>query len=186
LEKIAPESNKVIGLEKFVSQDLIDMSMIQSQYYIVPEPAGEDAYVLLRTGLEKTGAVGFGKAVLFGKEVPVIIGWDGEGLCLYTLIDVRRIKESTPFFESTAKAKSSVEMNKVMVKLIESKMVDGFDEEDWDNKRDQLLLENIKLRIAGQPLNEQKIEEVKSMPNDLMAALLQSINKGNEMKRGKI
>jgi DNA end-binding protein Ku len=174
LEKISPESNKIITINKFVIQDDIEIFMLDTPYFMVPEDAGLAAYSLLRDALSDTDTAAIGRIVMSGREQIVSIVPQEGGIVMYTLNPISRIKDSKPFFEGL-EGTPQPEMKKMMKKLISSKLTAGFEESDFEDKYETLLLEGIQARIDGKEITAPTVATKKVDPNDLMAALMASM-----------
>src|SRR6185295_6416823 len=67
LEGVRLESKKTLDLTQFVEAAEIDMIYFDKPYYVVPaDDLAEEAYIVLREALERTGKVGLGQLAMRG------------------------------------------------------------------------------------------------------------------------
>jgi DNA end-binding protein Ku len=175
LDSICPDVDKSINITKFFSLELLDGMILGVPYFVVPEPEGKTAYELLLAALEETEMFGFGKYVMTRKEQVVALVPQEGGIVLWTLNRIGLIKDSTPFFEDITTEVES-QMMGVMKKIIASKTYKEFSAEDFTDEYEELLLEGIQARVAGKALKAPKASAKKSDPNDLLAALMGSVD----------
>jgi len=67
IEKVRPESTRVINLVQFADDSSIDPIYVDRAYYLAPDGAmAADAFAVMRDGMK--GKVGIGKLALYGRE----------------------------------------------------------------------------------------------------------------------
>lgn len=100
LESLKIEAKKTIELVQFVDQGDISPLYYERPYYLSPDgELAEEAYVVIRDALKKTGKVAIGQLVMRGKDNIVAIRPCGEGLLLETLRYADEVREAERYFE---------------------------------------------------------------------------------------
>jgi DNA end-binding protein Ku len=67
IDKVRPESTRVIDLVQFADEGELDPMYIERAYYLAPDAgAGTDAFAVIRDGMQ--GMIGIGKLALYGRE----------------------------------------------------------------------------------------------------------------------
>lgn len=100
LESLKIEAKKTIELVQFVDQGDISPLYYERPYYLSPDgELAEEAYVVIRDALKKTGKVAIGQLVMRGKDNIVAIRPCGQGLLLETLRYADEVREAERYFE---------------------------------------------------------------------------------------
>src|SRR5947199_3371954 len=93
IEKVRPESTRVIDLVQFADDSSIDPMYVERTYYLAPDGGmAADAFAVMRDGM--AGKVGVGKLALYGREYLVAVKPHGRRSVMYTLHhagDIRRL-----------------------------------------------------------------------------------------------
>ena len=84
LKALRPESNKKIGIDRFVPLDSVDRIYFDKSYIVVPDKAA-DSYNLLLESFKRKGMAGIGRFTLRTKEYPVLVYPYRNALVLTTL-----------------------------------------------------------------------------------------------------
>ena len=91
LEKVRPESTRVIDLVQFADESSIDPMYVDRAYYLAPDgPMAAEAFAVMRDGM--TGKVGVGKLALYGREYLVAVRPQQRGIVMYTLHHAAEIR----------------------------------------------------------------------------------------------
>src|SRR5262252_2316023 len=91
IEKVRPESTRVIDLVQFADEKAIDPMYVDRAYYLAPDGGvAADAFAVMREGMQ--GKVGVGKLALYGREYLVAIKPHENGLVMYTLHHAAEIR----------------------------------------------------------------------------------------------
>ena len=86
IEGVKLESKKTLELTQFVEAEDIDEIYFEKPYYVVPaDDLAEEAFIVLREALRRTGKVGLGQLAMRGREYVVSIKACGRGLVMETL-----------------------------------------------------------------------------------------------------
>src|SRR5438093_4817943 len=84
IEKVRPESTRVIDLVQFADDSSIDPMYVDRAYYLAPDgPVAAQAFAVMRDGMK--GKVGVGKLALYGREYLVAVRPQKRGIVMYTL-----------------------------------------------------------------------------------------------------
>ena len=84
LEKVRPESTRVIDLVQFSDAASLDPMYVDRTYYLAPDGrVAGDAFAVMREGMQ--GKVGIGKLALYGREYLVAVRPFQRGIVMHTL-----------------------------------------------------------------------------------------------------
>jgi len=84
LEKVRPESTRVIDLVQFSDAASLDPMYVDRTYYLAPDGGiAADAFAVMRDGMQ--GKVGIGKLALYGREYLVAVRPFQRGIVMHTL-----------------------------------------------------------------------------------------------------
>src|ERR1700704_2427629 len=84
LEKVRPESTRVIDLVQFADASALDPMYVDRTYYLAPDGGvAADAFAVMRDG--RQGKVGIGKLALYGREYLVAVRPFERGIVMHTL-----------------------------------------------------------------------------------------------------
>ena len=80
LDAIAIDSNHTIEIDSFVPREQIDERYLDSPYYIAPnDPAGQEAFAVIREAMRGKGMAALGRVVLAKRERVIMLEpWDKE------------------------------------------------------------------------------------------------------------
>ena len=84
LEKVRPESTRIIDLVQFADAAALDPMYVDRTYYLAPDGGvAADAFAVMRDGMR--GKVGIGKLALYGREYLVAVRPFERGIVMHTL-----------------------------------------------------------------------------------------------------
>lgn len=167
-----PESDKTLEIDAFISCDSIDDVYFDKPYYLTPDEASGDVFVLLRDSMKRDKVAAIAHTVLFRRMRTVLIRPHGKGMIATTLqydYEVRSIEKA---FKNVPKVKIEREMLDLAKHIIATKMGE-FDPATFDDRYEEALADLVKAKIEGKALPKRKKVTV-SKPNDLLAALRES------------
>ena len=108
IEKVRPDSTRVINLQQFAERDELDPIYFERPYYLAPDTqVAADAFAVIREGM--AGKVGIGKVALYGREYLVAVQAREKGLVMYTLRqadEIRAMNEVSEYDLLPAKLKA--------------------------------------------------------------------------------
>jgi len=91
LDKVRPESTRVIDLVQFADASSIDPMYVDRTYYLAPDGGmAADAFAVMRDGMQ--GKVGIGKLALYGREYLVAVRPHQGGIVMHTLHHASEIR----------------------------------------------------------------------------------------------
>jgi len=84
LEKVRPESTRVIDLVQFADAASLDPMYVDRTYYLAPDGnVAAEAFAVMRDGMQ--GKIGIGKLALYGREYLVAVRPFERGIVMHTL-----------------------------------------------------------------------------------------------------
>jgi len=181
LEKIKIESTHTIEIDSFVPRAEIDDRYMSSPYYLSPtDQVGQEAFSVIRDVMREKKMVGLGRVVLTRREHVVMLEPFDKGLLATTLRYAYEIRDHAEYFEDIPNLKLPAEMMKLAAHIVDTK-ADHFDPKKFEDHYETALVELLKTKEAGKPV--QTIGEEKAAPRviNLMDALRASI-KGDVKK----
>ncbi|APZ97488.1 Ku protein [Sphingopyxis sp. QXT-31] len=182
IEGVRLESKKTLELTQFVEAEDIDEIYFEKPYYVVPaDDLAEEAFIVLREALRRTGKVGLGQLAMRGREYVVSIKACGRGLVMETLRYADEVNKAASYFRDIADSDPDEDLLDLATTLIDKK-TGKFDASDFHDRYVEALKELIERKKKGKTLNldDGKDEKAPSGSNvvDLMAALKKSIGDG--------
>lgn len=180
LESVSPERSRTIEIVEFIDMKEVDPVYYDHPYYVVPSKGGEKAYQLLVEVMERTNKAGLAKFVLNEREYLVAVTPRDGALALITLhyTDETLSEEGL----SPKKEKVSAEEEGKIRKSIE-RMIKEFNPEKYKNARQKELTDLLKAKEKEKaPVEAPEIEEEEEEPEDLVAALEESMRKVKESR----
>ncbi len=182
IEGVKLESKKTLELTQFVEAEDIDEIYFEKPYYVVPaDDLAEEAFIVLREALRRTGKVGLGQLAMRGREYVVSIKACGRGLVMETLRYADEVNKAASYFRDIADSDPDEDLLDLATTLIDKK-TGKFDASDFHDRYVEALKELIERKKKGKTLNldDDKDEKAPSGSNvvDLMAALKKSIGDG--------
>lgn len=180
IEKVKLESRKTLDLSQFVALGDIDPIYYDKPYYVAPaDDLAEEAYVVLRDALRKTGKVGIGQLAMRGQEYVVSLKPCGRGMVLETLRYADEVHRASGYFRDIGDAKPDADLLEMAETLIEKKSAD-FDAKEFENRYIDALKKLIaeKRKKKGKRIiQDETPDRVPKGSNviDLMAALKKSL-----------
>ena len=183
IEKVKLESRKTLELTQFVDLTDIDPIYYDKPYYVVPsDDLAEEAFVVLRDALKRTGKVGIGQLAMRGQEYVVSLKPCGRGMVLETLRYADEVNKAQGYFRDIGNTKPDPDLLELAETLIDKKAGD-FDASEFQNR----YIDALKKLIAEKQKKKGKRiiqdDEPDKQPKgsnvvDLMAALKKSIDSG--------
>lgn len=189
IDALKLESKKTLHLTQFVEAHEIDVLYFEKPYYVVPlDELAEEAYVVLREALRKTGKVGLGQLAVRGTEHVVSLKPCGKGMVLEKLRYASEVRKAQRFFEDIEEHKPDAELLDLAEKLITSKTA-PFDAREFHDRYAEAIRDLIEKKRKSK--GAKVLEDVEdaapaggSNVIDLMAALKKSVA-ANDNAEGK-
>jgi DNA end-binding protein Ku len=181
LDAVKLESKKTLELTQFVDPQEIDPLYYERPYYVVPaDDLAEEAFIVLREALRKSGKVGLGQLAMRGREYMVSLKPCGRGILLETMRYADEVVKAQGYFRDIGDDKPDAELLDLAEALIDRKS-SKFDPDKFEDH----YVEALKELIERKRKTGKKIEAEEEEPSgrrasnviDLMAALKRSIDK---------
>ena len=178
LEKIKIESTHTIEIDNFVPRSEIDDRYLASPYYMSPtDQVGQEAFSVIRDAMREKKMVGLARVVLTRREHVVMLEPFDKGLLATTLRYQYEIRDQAEYFEDIPDLKLPAEMKQLAAHIVETKAT-HFEPKNFEDHYEKALVELLKSKEAGQPI--ETVGEETSPPRviNLMDALRASITAG--------
>ncbi|MBB3457206.1 DNA end-binding protein Ku [Rhizobium sp. BK313] len=179
---VVPGSDKTLHLQAFVGYSDIDDVYFDKPYYLTPsDRGGEEAFVLIREGMQNKKVAAIAWTVLFRRMRTLLIRPYDKGLIATTLNFDYEVRSADKAFEDVLDIKIKGEMIDLAKHIIFTKS-GTFDAQAFDDRYEAAVTELIKAKLEGRKIqirNERKPEKVV----DLMEALRQSAGVKEDKKR---
>lgn len=189
IESVKLESRKTLDLSIFVPLQDIDPIYYDRPYYVVPaDDLAEEAYVVLREALKKSGKVGIGQLAMRGREYVVSLKPCGRGMVLETLRYDDELNKASSYFREIEDKKPDEELLDMALALIDKK-TGKFDAKEFHNRYVDALKALIeeKRKKKGKKIIQEPEEAPPRGSNvvDLMAAFKKSIGQEEDRPKAK-
>jgi len=171
LDKIEPESARVMEILEFVKLDEIDPLYFDASYYATPEPASAKGFRLLQEAMLKSGHAGIAKVTMHNREYIVIIRAREEGLTVHTMFYQNEIRQ--PLEGRGDKFEIRDQERALALQLVES-LSSPFQPEKYHDQ----YQEGLRVLIEAKAKDEEVVVAPpvsKAAPPDLLSALKQSL-----------
>jgi DNA end-binding protein Ku len=173
------EAKKSIDLVQFVDEAAIDPAFFEAPFFVLPKEDDEDAeeaYVVLREALKKTGKVALGQIVVRGQGSIVAVKPHGKGLMMETLRYADEVRKGDDVFGGIPAKKADAELIDLAEDLIKKKSGD-FQPEKFKDTYTVALRELIEAKLEKRPPKEIEAAPPASNVINLMDALRRSVGK---------
>lgn len=183
IDAVKLESRKTLALTQFVDQKEISVLYFDKPYYVVPaDQLAQEAFIVLREALRRSGKAGLGQLAMRGREYVVCLRPCENGMVLETLRYADEVRKAAGFFEAIPDEKPDKDMLELAETLIEKKTAPFDPDEFHDRYADALheLIEKKRKSRGGRVLEGVEDSETASRGGnviDLMAALKKSVAK---------
>lgn len=176
LEKIRIESTHTIDIDSFVPRDEIDDRYVDSPYYIAPtDQVGVEAFSVIRDAMRDKGMVALARVVLTRREHVVMLEPFDKGLLATTLRYQYEVRDHAEYFSDIPDLKLPAEMLKLAAHIVDTK-AGHFEPATFEDHYEKALVELLKSKQAGRPIEPVGEEEAAPRVVNLMDALRASIN----------
>lgn len=188
IEAVKLESKRTLELVQFVAANEIDPLYYEKPYYVVPkDQLAEEAFVVLREALRRSGKIALGQLSMRGNEKLVALKPCGKGILLETLRYADELQRGRAFFDEIDDAAPSDELLDLATTLIEKRSA-PFDASEFENRYVAALRALIDKKAkskSGRAIIEDAGQAADKGGNviDLMAALKKSVGDKNASAR---
>jgi DNA end-binding protein Ku len=181
IDKVRPESTRVIDLVQFADESSIDPMYVDRTYYLAPDGGvASDAFAVMREGMK--GKVGVGKLALYGREYLVAVRPHERGIVMHTLHHAAEIR-SIDTVEELNSVASKVKPEEIK---LARQVIATFDAPlnlaDYKDEYREGLQRIIDKKIAGEEIVAPQVEAPPKVVN-LMDALKKSLDAVSATKK---
>ena len=170
------DRTRIVEVEHFVPLADIDPVFFDKAYYAGPRDAS-DAYKLLLAALAKTGRAAIGRFTLRNREYLVAIRPYEDVLAIHTLRFADEIGGADAPDAPKGVRKPSEKEIQMAQRLVET-LHEHFKPEGYEDTYREAVLEVVRRKAAGKPLELAEDEEPSGGGDDLAAALEASLSGG--------
>ena len=181
MQKVRPESTRVIDLVQFTEAASIDPIYVERPYYLAPDGAmATEAFAVMREGMK--GKAGIGKLALYGREYLVAVQPKEKGLVMYTMRHSKEVRSMDQIEElDNVPSKVKPEEIKLAKQVIEN-FEGELNLEEYRDEYQEELQRIIDAKIAGEEVVARDEETPPNVVN-LMDALRQSLDRVSTGKK---
>ncbi|MEW5981168.1 MAG: Ku protein [Acidobacteriota bacterium] len=181
LEKVKPESTRVIDLVQFSDIATLDPIYVDKAYFLAPDgPVAAQAFAVMRDGM--AGLAGIGKLALYGREYFVAVRAQGRGLVMYTLHHAAEVR-SMEAIDELGDLPSAIKPQEAK---LAKQVIDSFRGDlnlaDFKDEYQAELRRIIDGKIAGEEVVA-PAADVSPKVVDLMEALRKSLDAVSQSKK---
>jgi DNA end-binding protein Ku len=181
LERVRPESTRVIDLVQFADAASLDPMYVDRTYYLAPDGGiAADAFAVMRDGMQ--GKVGIGKLALYGREYLVAVRPFQRGIVMHTLHHAAELRS----IDSVDELSRVPEHVKPEEMKLARQVIQTFEQPlDLANYKDEYregLQRIIDAKIAGEEVVATSTEAPPKVVN-LMEALRKSLDSVSAKKK---
>jgi len=181
INKVRPESTRVINVTQFADASIIDPVYVERPYYLAPDGnVAAEAFAVIREGM--AGKAAIGKLALYGREYLVAIQPRENGLVMYTMRHAAEVRAMSAIDElKLVPAKIKPDEVRLARQVIGNFETEGDLTQYKDEYQDELR-KVIDAKIAGEEFVSPVEEEAPKVVN-LMEALRQSLDRVSSTKK---
>jgi DNA end-binding protein Ku len=181
IEKVRPESTRVIDLVQFADASSIDPMYVDRTYYLAPDGGvASDAFAVMREGMK--GKVGIGKLALYGREYLVAVRPFDRGIVMHTLHHAAEIR-GIDAVEELSSVPTKVRPEEIkLAKQVIGTFEGPLNLADYKDEYREGLQRIIDAKIAGEEVVAPAIEAPPKVVN-LMDALRKSLDSVSSTKK---
>jgi DNA end-binding protein Ku len=181
INKVRPESTRVINVTQFADAGIIDPVYVERPYYLAPDGnVAAEAFAVIREGM--AGKAAIGKVALYGREYLVAIQPRENGLVMYTLRHAAEVRAMSAIDElKLVPAKIKPDEVRLARQVIGNFETEG-DLTQYKDDYQEELRKVIDAKIAGEDIVAPAEVEAPKVVN-LMEALRQSLERVSTTKK---
>jgi DNA end-binding protein Ku len=181
INKVRPESTRVIHVTQFADAAIIDPVYVERPYYLAPDGnVAAEAFAVIREGM--AGKAAIGKLALYGREYLVAIQPRENGLVMYTLRHAEEVRAMSTIDElKLVPPKIKPDEVRLARQVIGNFETEG-DLTQYKDDYQAALRKVIDAKIAGEEIVAPAEEETPKVVN-LMEALRQSLDRVSTAKK---
>jgi DNA end-binding protein Ku len=176
IDKVRPESTRVIDLVQFADESELDPMYVERAYYLAPDgKAGTDAFGVMRDGMQ--GRIGIGKLALYGREYLVAVKPKGRGIVMYTLHHAAEIRTIDQVEELNAVPTTVTPQEVKLARQVVDTFHAPLDLARFHDEYIEGLRAIIDAKVAGEEVVAPAVAETAPRVVNLMDALKKSLDR---------
>jgi DNA end-binding protein Ku len=182
IQKVRPESTRVVNLGQVIDQDAIDPMLYDAPYFLAPDgKVAAGSFAVLRDALDGKAAIG--TVAFHGRERLVAIEPKDHGLVMYTLRRTAELRKMSAIDELADVPKKTKADEVALAKRVMSGFEQTIDFSKYRDSYEDALKKMIDRKIAGKEIVE--TEEPTETPRvvNLMDALRKSLDQVSAQKK---
>lgn len=181
LQKVRPESTRVINLVQFADEAALDPIYYERPYYLAPDgDVASEAFAVMREGM--AGKTGIGKVALSGREYLVAVRPRERGLVMYTLRSSAEIRSMSHIAELERVPATIKPAEAQLAKQVIDTFMGELDLREYKDEYQAQVRKLIDAKVAGQDYVVPE-EEAPAKVVDLMEALRRSLDAVSQGKK---
>jgi DNA end-binding protein Ku len=141
--------------------------------------AGNDAFIVIRDAMQKSGKVALGRVVIGTRERLIAIEPRGRGMLVTTLRSHEDIRDTEPLFDGIPQRKSDQKMIVIAEQIIDQ-LAGPFDPTQFNDRYEEALRALIRDKQAGSAAEVTAPPPREDNVIDLMDALRRSLEKSGK------
>jgi DNA end-binding protein Ku len=181
IDKVRPESTRVINLSQFTEAEKVDPILIDVPYYLAPDgKVASESFAVLREALKGKAAIG--TVAIHGRERLVAIEPREKGMIMFTLRrqdEVRAMDNIGELEDVPTKVKSE---ETTLAKRVMSGFEGDLDLREFRDTYEDALKKMIEAKVEGEEIVETEAEAPPRVVN-LMDALRKSLDQVSKEKK---
>ncbi len=172
LKSAAAKTSTAMEIAEFVQLAEIDPVYFETSYYVTPEEAGEKAYALLYSSLQRTQLVAIAQFAMHNREHAVVLRPGHSGLLAHTMFFASEVRADEEFHANTHElSKKELELAQTLIRSLEA----PFQPEKYHDTYREKLQALIDRKLEGKPLPAAPATPRKAEVIDIADALRQSL-----------
>jgi DNA end-binding protein Ku len=182
IQKVRPESTRVVNLGQVADQDAIDPMLYDTPYFLAPDgKVAAESFAVLRDALDGKAAIG--TVAFHGRERLVAIEPKDNGMVMYTLRRTDELRKMSAIDELGDVPKKAKAEEVTMAKRVMGGFEQSLDFSKYRDSYEDALKKMIDKKIAGKEIVE--TEEPAETPRvvNLMDALRKSLDQVSAEKK---
>jgi DNA end-binding protein Ku len=176
LEKLRPQGDKSIDIEKFVPADQLDAIYDSGRtYYLVPDgPVGQKPYALLRDAMQMENRQAIAQVVISNREQLVRLRTLGQLVTMTVLNHASQVKQPSAFEDELVSTPATDKELELTRQLIQALSAEELDLTAYRDTYTEKLTQLIEAKVSGQELVTPPVTAEPQVIN-LMEALKASV-----------
>ena len=181
IEKVRPESTRVVNLAQFADASAIDPVLYDEPYYLAPDgKVAAESFAVMRDALQGKAAIG--TVAFHGRERLVAIEPRGNGLVMFTLRRAAEVRDIAAIDELKDVPRKSKPEEVTLAKRVMGGFETTVDFSGYRDTYEEALRAMIEKKIAGEEIVEPVEAAAPPRVVNLMDALRKSLD---EVSTGK-